>query len=272
MADIVFTLNGVPNTYRAQVQRAAVLSPLARRPSHRAGDIRYWSLRFQRWWRMRLWQWAEYGFTPGKNIRDIQYVRNCVPAFVISDPITTQCNLRHVCPFCYARQVGELWTKVDAVAVHQPFDIVEQRYTFHFPYDVPENLEIQARNLLLLAKDLRSQAVVPAADGAIVAVTVEPSSKGWKLRQRGLYAMPPGLKFPGIVLERDLADRAKQTELSRHSRTRLSRRVILHAVARTCRYPVGLMRSHPMYTAALLCARRLQGRLRLLATSGVFYD
>lgn len=52
------------------------------------------------------------------------YIANCYPTFAIASPSTRTCKLRQFCPFCYAREVREIWERIDA-AIPNPRERTE---------------------------------------------------------------------------------------------------------------------------------------------------
>lgn len=106
-------------------------------------------------------------------------MRNCCPTFAHCEPKTRTCRLRHVCPFCYARWVREVYKRIDAV-IPQPeqpvirnpeprvrqmrlgdahpgggelavrpahrYHLVERRYSFHRPF-LPDKTVPESRHI-----------------------------------------------------------------------------------------------------------------------------
>lgn len=53
--------------------------------------------------RVVLTRLYEKGAFPGKDLLWLQYLRNCPPMFVKTEPLPYPCNLSSVCPFCWPR-------------------------------------------------------------------------------------------------------------------------------------------------------------------------
>lgn len=112
MPDFIFTPTWATNSYPARAQRSAVLFALTKRACKTSliGDK---TLCMVSSWRRRLDELAAVGWYPTRN-HDSQYVRNCLPTFVYTKQRTKPCAIRHLCPFCYARWVGDTWENIDA--------------------------------------------------------------------------------------------------------------------------------------------------------------
>lgn len=111
-SDFDFQYRWIPNNYRARVQRAAVLYPtmgIART----SGDITRKTQQLVRVWRARVATLMHAGWLSSDDHRCMVYARNCPPAFVFAMPKSRPCKLRGICPFCYARWVGETWQRID---------------------------------------------------------------------------------------------------------------------------------------------------------------
>ena len=114
MSDKLFTYQWVPNRYGDRIQRAAVLYPLFR-VCHTAEDVKRNTARLVSRWRAKISAFQAIGYQLKSNPCSTQWTRNCCPTFVYAEPRQRACNLRAICPFCYARWVRGIWERVDAV-------------------------------------------------------------------------------------------------------------------------------------------------------------
>lgn len=159
MSDTVFRPGFVPQTYRARVQRSAVLDRIYP-PASADADIRDHTLWLVRDWRRRLNQLAAAGFHPHSAERadvDYQFARNCCPSFTRCEPRTRCCYLS-CCPFCYARWIQTVWESVQQIfgpapatntlaisptgernSAQQPanLDLIIRQRTITVPFDFP---------------------------------------------------------------------------------------------------------------------------------------
>jgi len=294
MSDIEYEFSAVPNRYQDVVQRMAVLYALYRPVGDNNDAIRSITKATLDGWRARVGTLTAAGWEPSRGQRaahSILYARNCKPTFVMTDKRTRPCNNRLVCPFCYARWVRQVWMQIDSCfpapsrpgpsaeelelgrelraitldeepiededrRVQFPWHLVERHHTFYMdvvPADNPLDLDVRGYLVELLRnlQDIRGNTVRRVDPvGAFIYTTVEPSEDGrqWKFHHRQLFKLTANHEFsPELVSQTD-------GPVVRHVRP--TRRVILQAVARACRYPIALMRGDAERTVQLLEARR----------------
>lgn len=120
MTDTPFEPTFVNGTYGDRVQRAAVLHRLVGKRKGKTAIIDG-TRSVQRQWRALLTRLMQYDWCPrgfarndDRRLYSLQFARNCLPTFLHCLPRLLPCNLRAICPFCYARQVREIWLTVDA--------------------------------------------------------------------------------------------------------------------------------------------------------------
>jgi hypothetical protein len=141
----------VPGRYKDVVSRSAVIYPILRmRPKGIGGNrteeqhnqaMISATHRLIEMWRARVlalsahgWKYA--GIVTGGDLytESVWFMMNCCPCFTAMEPDTRCCNRRHVCPFCYARQVVGVWEAIDyafpnVMGEVDPVDVVKQKCT-----------------------------------------------------------------------------------------------------------------------------------------------
>lgn len=63
-------------------------------------------------WKYRIKELAKSKWEPLQKGRQLEFCNNCRPAFCLVHSPTVFCNLRQVCPFCYARYMAEIYRKL----------------------------------------------------------------------------------------------------------------------------------------------------------------
>lgn len=129
-----FRFGAAPRNYGSLVQRWSTLYAIYRppdtatlaqafSPAHRSLIVDEWVRRYaarlvrRRRYAMELlayhgWPPQDPGALPNE-LRQL-YSVNCYPTFAIASPLTRTCKLRQFCPFCYAREVRDVWQRIDA--------------------------------------------------------------------------------------------------------------------------------------------------------------
>jgi hypothetical protein len=257
-------------------------------------------------WRARITNLRDHGWRPAQADEDAtRYMRNCTPSFVSMLPRTRTCNMRHVCPFCWGRVAQSIFDKVinafplgelgevprEDVEINAEALGVGARHRRVILLDAedddtsgtirkcaslaaPEPLFhlITARNRSnfsskeslpelvssLCSKRSRIKDLVPF-DGAIVFSTVEYDKryKHWSFTHRYLFRVPRDAEIPTSF---ESMPQYRRIEIP-------TRREVVNAVIRTCKYPRSLIVGDPAYTVRILHATR--GR-RIRATYGCF--
>lgn len=148
--DVYFTPHGCYRGYGAAVARSAVLYSLTGVPTFNAkardeyeSTVAASSISVLIKWRYLLDALSTHGWHGNS---DESYLRNCSSAFVLARPLTRQCKHRQICPHCYARQVSDIWSAIDAAMPNDrhdglPVDLAEldditgpldqRQYPFH---------------------------------------------------------------------------------------------------------------------------------------------
>lgn len=282
-----------------QLQRMVVLSPVVG-ACENPEEIRIGAqlLREQRL--RRLQELDDLGWRPCRDRRYAEYVRNCPSPFVYTKRRRRPCNVRWQCPFCYAREVGQVYHRI-CEAFHSPLDIswergritarfddrgilelqlsraetLEFKPSFDFVAQVLEfrvsyangrlrTCEAQAQDIMrdeVLQRQSFVKAVRP--DGAYCSSTIEPSVSGWVVKRRRLLMLTSGTRIRG-----DDGGGGNGTFTHRHKRPSMD--TILSAVARVLRYPTGLLLGDGRMTVALCRARQSGPQVRLAACVGRF--
>lgn len=254
MADIKFSLQWIPGSYAAQIQRSAVLAPLAGR-CRSAADIERAVQVVQRKWRARTLALRNEGFGPLQSKLKLATARNCHPAFAHAEPVTHACGLEQLCPFCYARRIIDVWRACDRVfEASGEMQWLTRRRSVVLPYD--DDVEAQAAAIYSrLASSRQATMRRMKTCGAYAVTTLVPTIKGWRLSHKELhllrlpYSVPDKLEGRIVVLGAP------------------SRQALAWAVARLCRYPREHMTGDPSLTRVALDARRGQ---RMAASFGIF--
>lgn len=114
MPDQKFTFTSIPEGYSARLQRGAVLHRLVGRCGS-GQEIVTGTEHVVTMWRARLHALRQLGWQPKWTAADWQFMRNCRPAFAVVHPATRRCNLSYICPFCYARRLYTVWSRLAEV-------------------------------------------------------------------------------------------------------------------------------------------------------------
>ncbi len=276
-----FRLTASPLSYRRRVQCWSVVSPICRQPFHPVRLCRDVA-KVQSIWRGRLLMLRGQGW-PEKEERRVFYA-NCCPVAVTAHPATRYCTAARICPFCYARQVGDWWARVDhAFTLHPDTDLVEQyslcRLKFPNAEEVSEysaecgftdmgEAEERTRNYYLnqflvgiprRRKQFHSE--VPTVS-ALQLLTVEPRKYGWFAKHRRLLQVDLDVELPLLPARDDIVRRQRRIKTP-------TRKERCHALARVCRYPLGLLFGDPRETVRILeNGYPTRSALRLSSVSG----
>jgi hypothetical protein len=259
-----FRLTAAPISYRRMVQCLAVVSPICRQafnPLRLCNDV----AKVQRIWRGRLSSLRGQGWP----LKDEQrtFCTNCCPVVVTAKPATRGCKHRRICPFCYARQVGDWWARVDhAFTLHPYTDLAEQyslcRLKFPNAEEVSEysaecgftdmgEAEERTRNYYLnqflvgiprRRKQFHSEV---STVSALQLLTMEPRKYGWFAKHRRLLQVDPNVELPLPPARDDIVRRQRRIKAP-------TRKERCHALARVCCYPLGLLFGDPRETVRIL--------------------
>lgn len=273
-----FTFGGIPQGYGWRTQRAAVLYPLMGM-GHGSSQLLQKISALQRRWRACTVALVKAGWRPQGQSAGIVRVCNCRPAFVLVMPQAWACGQVGICPFCYARRVAEIWQQIDGayakfarvreadpgsrrsravmwlseeeVAAKQPpYCLVERVFSQYVRLAADDFDPAPLRRLLQdIAKARGKRMRKIQALGAFAMTTVVPAKTDiWQVRQRELYKVRVDYDFAGVGMS------GPGCQVRRHEA--VSRNVLYQAVARTCRYPVQLLRQPPARVLQLLQAQR----------------
>jgi hypothetical protein len=255
---------------------------------------------------LRDLSWAAAQGSVGSGAKPVDYMRNCRPNFVSMYPRTRTCKAWHICPFCWGRMVQSVYDTVDAafpdtslveepVAVASPSsdttvlaagerksraivmnsdDVrvaadgkrrrITPLNTRHFPYHLVTacirstfSAQESLPNLVDSFCKTRGRIRDIAFAGALVLTTVEYRTKQWHLSHRYLLMLSPGTEIPPTFSSAAGYRYVEQP----------TRREVMNAVARTCKYPRAMMVGDPKNSVRILHA--ISGR-RLRALYGCF--
>jgi hypothetical protein len=203
--------------------------------------------------------------------------------------------MRDICPFCYARWVADIWTKIDSAMVSSGFTrrggqqgntriidlsgggftedsvfsnhIIERHYkTTTRKEDANEDPVLYLRRVMQYVVGSRKEKI-KAYDplGAMQYITFEPVDNDvWKLHYRTIMVVPADKPDP-----EDLKGR-----IVRHEEP--TRKAIFRVVSRVCRYPRAWFTSPVEQMSIYMQAKRIPSRsgrktaLRMSATYGLF--
>lgn len=113
-----FTVEHVPAESRNYiVQRRAVLRPLFGDSSEPKAVARH-VLTLVDLWRDRLAEVRRDGWAAIAKDKDYSYARNCRPTVVITEQQTRFCFKRYLCPFCYGREVFDIYNVISKAVFH----------------------------------------------------------------------------------------------------------------------------------------------------------
>ena len=275
MPDQNFTSILIPEGYSARLQRGAVLHRLVGRC--RSGqEIVAGTERVLGMWRARLHVLRSAGWQPKWTPSDWQFIRNCCPTFILVRPVTRRCNLSYVCPFCYARRLHTVWSRLSTVfgwpqqscvdsedetggeLLRSPRHLLVRTFTKDIELtndsvdqSVTELLTTRIRKTL----DIRSACVgVLKTRGAFTFTEFVPTQVGWRMEYRELHVVDATYVLPSAVSE-------ITARLEEPTRAELAR-----AIADFCAYPTELMFGPAEHLKVALDARV---GLRLFNTYGI---
>ena len=120
--DTSFRVEFVPNRYRDIVARNAVLYPLVnfdKRTRQTDSRIIAATRKVVEMWRARTLNLRDHGWVTAQGdssdgAKPVDYMRNCPPSWISTQPRTRTCKAWHVCPFCWGRMVQKVYDSVDA--------------------------------------------------------------------------------------------------------------------------------------------------------------
>ncbi len=270
MPDVNFDMPTVRQNYTSTIHRLSMLAPIvkfwSKKPENVIKDVK----KVLHLWRTRVFDLADMEYArlraPGKR----QFARNCPPVIVRTSntKILRCCNMDYVCPWCYSRTTSNIYQKFASLlpssgCLHNAkYSLLELRIPKYITYeDAGSYLNAP---LLVFLRDTRR--LIRRLDplGAYFCVTLDPHVKRgkielWRFQPRILalapvdYEMPAWIKKPGRVTRITILKCKKD---------------LIGPVARTRRYPVGLLCSDIEKTIIALNARR---KTRCSEMSGILY-
>ncbi|MDM4019325.1 hypothetical protein [Roseiconus lacunae] len=282
MHDFEFQFGTVPNRYQDVVQRGAVLQRFYG-PSFDPQIITSRTQALQASWRKRIGELTAVGWVPSPSHVSIMYARNCRPTFVmIGNQNARSCGHRHICPFCYARWVREMWLHIDPLfnaplsldAAEADMRVIDipgtPSETRFFPHHLIERHHVRkipsslfdepgtTHNIDLIADLFRAiganrgnliKRINPA--GAMLFTTLEPVNSDTtrlKLHNRLLMKVPFTYEVPDDLLN---GPGIRWRRVEEPTRT-----AVMHAITRVCAYPRGFMFGRAQVMFEVLCAKR----------------
>lgn len=269
MSDTVFTIKGVKKAGKDHFHKQSVIWPLMRRRSLVDATVKQDVRCVIRHWRKRLnalyaHEWADL-LTEGR----LQYARNCPPTIVVASTpsVMKPCNMWHICPWCFCRKNEALY---DLLASFLPERGGYRRPKFCLLEVRDKDLKTEAEagtgtgaQMLELRHDAQTYVKRIKPLGAHFNVTMDPKSTHgskslWRRRYSILAMVEPDYRIPEWLNEKGRTVRLTEMQC---------RRQLISILARTCRYPVGLMYGDIEMTIRSLNARR--GK-RCTALTGCF--
>lgn len=198
-----------------------------------------------------------------------QFIRNCPPEFVTTDNGLLQfCKLSSFCPWCYARRVGEVYDCFAELLpkrgkLSKPITLFE----LHFSFQMIQ-LEAGAYPLSHVAYTKRifeSDYRKLGLAGAYYNFIIEPyrfnNTINYRFKYRLLSIVEESWIIPTWITER----RFTTSRLHKIS----CRKELINPIARTCRYPKGLLRSDASVSALAL---NFKDHIRMSAFKGCLYS
>jgi hypothetical protein len=236
--------------------RLSVLYPLTR-PERGAGpeELIRCGERLLLKWRQQVYgmskQRPPFPRTPAQAAR----MRNCPPTFFkTSTSKAFPCCRDNVCPWCYGRRVMAFYDRVLSAAGADS-KVFTATYALKVKGDGAPDLAVaNAREILAgLAKANMDRF---GKAGCRTEVSVEPWDDDWLVRSRLLAVIPEGEGFSLVPKKWKVRSKKKPAKAD-----------VVTAVARACRYPVGLIRGDAGRAAACLACR---AGTRMVAHYGLF--
>lgn len=257
MPDIDFKFTGIPHHPAYHAARVTLLGPTYHATGTEADQVRKAPHILEKW-RTRLAELRDDGWSSVQQKGHLQYLRNCRPCmFTFESPVEAKvCRYTDICPWCWGRNVVELY---DTICRERSCDerLILAKRVRKVLLDQPlrQALRSEQHDLRALIKANRC-----CYKGAYLNLTAEPTkdNDGWRLESR-LLALTE-LKETYVP---------ESSEWSCEAYVRPNTKAITSAVVRTCYYPAGLMRaeSEPNLIVELLHARK---SMRLLEYYGCF--
>lgn len=297
MADIKFTWGAVPRRYQDLVQRYSVLYQFYSAYEDTVAATE----KLQTNWRHQIIamlqsQGVDTRAMSSRDAHKMQYMRNCLPAFVLTRNGARMCSARNICPFCYARDTRKLWTvidnsfaagvsnetvidltpahvpqRVDRVITVEPLIEDETEKQTNIPFDlvlrttswrVPAGGDYDAdvRVLCGLFESIKKarKATIQLVNpaAAMLQVTIQPTSYMGRRHWKVRYGQIYKLTASQEFPEELCNDAAVQRVVNP------SRRRIMTATATALRYPVGLLKGDPGLVSRLLQVQKMAGYTR----------
>lgn len=200
-----------------------------------------------RQWQARISALVSAGWqpSPGKRLQHaVAAVRGCARAFTPPTGLARSCGHRVICPFCYAREVRQIWLGLDA-----RFDTIVNHVLVERELSFEREAKTNELPSLLLSLVSQRSTVIQLVDplAAALYTTLTPADgAAWRIHHRQLFLLPAGRGLPDQLLAAGSVRRHEQP----------TRRNLMRAVARLWRYPKRLMTGDPEKTVQLLDARR----------------
>jgi hypothetical protein len=269
MPDEVIAIKGVKKDYSAHTQKIAVLWPVVGRRSLKDDEVVADLHKLRRRWHKRIEQLKLGGWADLLNPGVSQFARNCPPSdlvFSTASKTLRPCKLC-LCPSCHMRMTAKVYNTISRCLpdrgrlTTKPLKFVEVsgRMVLRKP-DVGKFVSSPLHEWMEAPKRLLKR-LKPL--GAFRLVTLDPKHvggqiSGYRFTYRILAVMPDGWEMPPWL---DNGRRkVRVTDVK-------SKKQLINLVARTCRYPVGLLRGDLRMTVIALNARR---RKRLSEFTGCF--
>lgn len=252
--DKQFSTRYIPKTNAVIAARRAVLRPLVGK-YRTLPEYERKVLLLADDWRGRLADLRKAGWGPCREDKAYQYLRNCPPAMLAVNENTRPCNRRHICPFCYAREIQFIYSIVEK-GYYAPNTENYSLITRTKILTYSKNSDIN-RAINTIKADWPEIVEEIDALGAYFGITLAPNRNGTTIDIFVRYIL---MVSNNISLPEWLADSGRIF-------TDITHRKLALIVGSTFRYPKGLMKGDPKLTVSILNKRH---DLRLSSSFGNF--
>lgn len=269
MPDVNYGIKGVRKNCISFSQKISLLWPICGRRSLADETVISDINHVIRYWRTRVSDLHELGWTSVQATGKVQFVRNCPPVIgICANQHTCQCcKLNGICPWCHARQTEKVFNlfakylpkrgclKNSAIKILELSNsrVLRRKGTSVFL----ESLIIHAR-LLACRLIKRLKPLGAYFDILIEPRVIEEGKVSWRLSYRIIAMVDEKWEMPCWLVE---SKRKKRITLV------TSRKELINPIARTRRYPIGLFRCDSELVLLALNARH---KTRCSATLGCF--
>ena len=241
--------------------------------------------RLRRLWHKKLVELSHEGWERLQDGAKHQYLRNCPPFGCESADSAQRCDVKLICPFCWARRFTlDPFMKVEAalfggfhpkakLAMAQPnLTLIEFTRTYKIkPHKnvlwTPEirAAMVQHAKQIITGPDRQSEVDVFRPLGGVLLHRLDPQVRCWRLTRNGIFIcdMPPEFTLPPELTK---LKKIKRFNGNRWPRSHITKHRLYQAFAKRFCFPAGVMNADPQ--DVLLYIEGLRG-VRMLSTFGI---